>query len=376
MFALYVHWPFCLKKCPYCDFNSHVGGSIDHLKWRDALLRELDYYGSETKGRRLDSVFFGGGTPSLMQADTVARILDKAADYWQMDKDVEVTLEANPTSTEARRFADYKAAGVNRLSIGVQSFDDQVLDFLGRQHSAKEAEKAITVANQTFGRTSFDLIYATPDQSRAHWQAQMKQALDLASDHLSVYQLTIESGTAFHRAGMAAADPDRAADLFEDTQALLTDAGLPAYEISNHARAGAACKHNLVYWQGGDYVGIGPGAHGRLRTDGQNFATHQIHNPDAWLKAVAAEGHGTAKRRPLDAASRAEEMLILGLRLSRGIDVAEIKTRTGIQLLDHINRDQLQILSDAGFIEQTPTHLIATDAGRMRLNTIIAKLVI
>lgn len=380
MFALYVHWPFCLKKCPYCDFNSHVKQSIDHTQWRDALLRELDHYGRETKGRALTSVFFGGGTPSLMEADTVAGILDKAGEYWQMADDVEVTLEANPTSTEAKRFQDFKQAGINRLSIGVQSFDDDVLAYLGREHSAAEATKAIGVANKTFERTSFDLIYATPEQTRDHWKAQMKQALDLAGDHLSVYQLTIESGTAFHRAGKVALNSDRAADMFDDTQSVLADVGLPAYEISNHAKDGQECRHNLVYWQGGDYVGIGPGAHGRLRLDAQTFATqtvatHQIHNPDIWLKAVKEKGDGTAKRRPLDIESRAEELLILGLRLTQGIDLPAIQKRTGIWLLDHINADQRQLLTNAGFLKPSKTHLIATPEGLMRLNSVIEKLV-
>ena len=375
MFALYVHWPFCLKKCPYCDFNSHVKQTIDQAQWRDALLQELDHYGQLTKGRALTSVFFGGGTPSLMEADTVACILDKAGDYWQMADDVEVTLEANPTSTEAKRFQDFKQAGINRLSIGVQSFDDVVLAYLGREHSAAEATQAIGVANKAFDRTSFDLIYATPDQTRTHWQNQMKQALDLAGDHLSVYQLTIEGGTAFYRAGMQAADPDRAADLFDDTQSVLADAGLPAYEISNHAKDGQECRHNLVYWQGGDYAGVGPGAHGRLRLDGQCVATHQIHNPDIWLKTVNEKGVGTAKRRLLDDASRAEELLILGLRLTQGIDLNAIKERTGIWLLDHINADQRQILTNAGFLKPSKTHLTATPEGLMRLNSVIEKLV-
>ena len=375
MFALYVHWPFCLKKCPYCDFNSHVKQSIDHTQWRDALLRELDHYGQETKGRALTSVFFGGGTPSLMEADTVAGILNKAGEYWQMADDVEVTLEANPTSTEAKRFQDFKQAGINRLSIGVQSFDDDVLAYLGREHSASEATKAIDLANKTFERTSFDLIYATPDQTRDHWKAQMKLALDLAGDHLSVYQLTIESGTEFHRAGKVALDSDRAADLFDDTQSVLAGVGLSAYEISNHAKDGHECRHNLVYWQGGDYVGIGPGAHGRLRLDAQNVATHQIHNPDIWLKAVNKKGDGTAKRRPLEDESRAEELLILGLRLAQGIDLPAIQQRTGIWLLDHINADQRQILTNTRFLKPSKTHLIATSEGLLRLNSVIGKLV-
>ena len=375
MFALYVHWPFCLKKCPYCDFNSHVRSSIDHAHWCEALLQELDHYGAETKGRTLTSVFFGGGTPSLMKVDTVAQILDKVGDYWQISEDVEITLEANPNSTEAKRFMDFQKAGVNRLSIGVQSFDDDVLAYLGRDHSAIDAIKAIGVANKIFDCTSFDLIYATPGQSRDHWQNQMKQALSLVGDHLSVYQLTIESGTAFHKAGMRDVDPEIAADLFDDTQSFLVDAGLPAYEVSNHAKEGHECKHNLAYWQGGDYVGIGPGAHGRLQLNNQMVATHQIHNPENWLKAIDDKGFGTAKRRLLDKTVRAEELLILGMRLAQGIDLKSIELLTGINLLEHINKDQLLILQDYGFMRPSTTHLVATSKGLMQLNSVIAKLV-
>jgi len=375
MFALYVHWPFCLKKCPYCDFNSHVRPTIDHAHWCKALLRELDHYGNETKDRTLTSVFFGGGTPSLMKVETVAQILDKLGDYWQISEDIEITLEANPTSTEAKQFIGFQKAGVNRLSIGVQSFDDSVLAYLGRDHSAAEAIKAIGVANNIFNRTSFDLIYATPGQSRDHWQNQMKQALGLAGDHLSMYQLTIESGTAFHRAKMRDADPELAADLFEDTQFFLEGAGLSAYEISNHAKKGQECMHNLAYWQGGDYVGIGPGAHGRLQLNNQMVATHQIHNPENWLKAIDGRGFGTAKRRVLDRAVRAEELLIMGLRLVQGIDLKSIEQITGINLLDHVNKDQLLILQGYGFMRSSTTHLVATPKGLMQLNSVIAKLV-
>ena len=375
MFALYVHWPFCLKKCPYCDFNSHVRPSIDHERWSKALLRELDHYGAETKNRTLTSVFFGGGTPSLMKVETVAKILDTINNYWQISEDIEITLEANPTSTEAKQFIGFQKAGVNRLSIGVQSFDDRVLSYLGRDHSAAEATKAIEVANKIFNRTSFDLIYATPGQSRDHWKSQMKQALDLAGDHLSMYQLTIESGTAFHRAKMPDADPEVAADLFEDTQFYLEGVGLSAYEISNHAKKGKECKHNLTYWTGGDYVGIGPGAHGRLQLNNQMVATYQIHNPENWLKAIDDKGFGTAKRRILDQAVRAEELLIMGLRLVQGIDLKSIEQIAGINLIDHVNIDQLLILQRYGFMRPSKTHLVATPKGLIQLNSIIAKLV-
>lgn len=374
MFALYVHWPFCLKKCPYCDFNSHVRSSIDHAHWCKALLKELDHYGAETEGRTLTSVFFGGGTPSLMKADTVTQVLDKVGDYWKISEGLEITLEANPTSTESRRFMDFQKAGINRLSVGVQSFDDDVLAYLGRDHSAAEAIKSIGIANNIFNRTSFDLIYATPGQSRQHWQNQIKQALNIVGDHLSVYQLTIESGTAFNKVGMIGVEPELAADLFDDTQSLLEGAGLPAYEISNHAKKGQECRHNLVYWQGGDYVGIGPGAHGRLQLNNQTVATHQIHNPESWLKSIDYKGFGTAKRRVLDQTVRAEELLILGLRLAQGIDLKSIELLTGINLLEHVNKDQLLILQDYGFMKLSTTHLAATPKGLMQLNTLIAKL--
>ncbi|NQV99041.1 MAG: coproporphyrinogen III oxidase [Rhodospirillales bacterium] len=376
MFALYIHWPFCLKKCPYCDFNSHVSAVVDQDRWRRALLQDLHHFGQQTRGRRLTSVFFGGGTPSLMEASTVAALLDRAGDYWQTDDTLEVTLEANPTSSEAAKFAAYKTAGINRLSIGVQSFDDRVLKQLGRQHAAAEARLAIAQAQAVFARTSFDLIYATPGQTRRHWRQQLDQALDLAGDHLSLYQLTIESGTAFHRDGVAAADGDLAADLYEDTQHRLAEAGLSAYEISNHARPGQACRHNLVYWQGGDYVGIGPGAHGRLRLAEQTVATHQIHNPDSWLRSVDRLGHGTAKRRTLTAQDRAEELLILGLRLTEGIDLAAIRERTGIALIDYLDAGQLTALKSGGYLVNTESRVTATADGLARLNAVIAKLLV
>ena len=375
LFALYIHWPFCLKKCPYCDFNSHVSPAIDHDLWCRSLLRDLDHYGNLTKGRTLNSVFFGGGTPSLMAATTVNALLDRAKTYWHMDPDLEVTLEANPTSTEAQNFTEYKAAGINRLSLGIQSFDDRVLKQLGRQHTAHEASRAIETAQSTFKRTSFDLIYATAGQTRAHWQNQLSQALDLAGDHLSLYQLTIESGTEFHRNGIEAITGDKAADLYDDTQRLLYQAGLPAYEISNHARPEDQCRHNLVYWRGGDYVGVGPGAHGRLQLDGHTYATHQIHGPEAWLNAVDRQGHGTAKSRELGPQDRAEELLILGLRLTEGIDLNAIKQRTGVYLLDHVDATQLNSLVEHGFLTKSPTHLMATQEGLVRLNAIIGKLV-
>ena len=287
--ALYVHWPFCLAKCPYCDFNSHVRAEIDEARWRAALLREIDATAEETSGRVLTSVFFGGGTPSLMAPATVAAILERAGSHWPAADGLEVTIEANPGAAETGRLADFRAAGVNRVSIGVQSFDDDALRFLGRVHDADAARAAIERAAALFPRYSFDLIYARPGQSVAAWTAELAGALSLAGEHLSLYQLTIEPGTAFHaraRRGEAlAAKEEPAAALFEATQEMLDAAGLPAYEISNHARPGGECRHNLTYWRYGDYAGVGPGAHGRLTVDGARIATQRIRAPEAWLAA-------------------------------------------------------------------------------------------
>src|SRR5262245_38165171 len=278
-FGLYVHWPFCLSKCPYCDFNSHVRAAIDHSRWRAALLRELDHYAAHTRGRRLTSIFFGGGTPSLMEPATVAAVIERAAEHWPLASDVEITLEANPTSVEAGKFAAFRTSGVNRVSLGVQALNDADLKFLGRHHSAAEARAAIDIARRHFARYSFDLIYARPGQSAAAWRSELAEAVGLAGDHLSVYQLTIEPETVFgaaHRRGeLAVPREEEAAALFELTQERLGEAGLPAYEISNHARPGGESRHNLTYWRYGDYVGIGPGAHGRLTVGSEKLATRQ-----------------------------------------------------------------------------------------------------
>lgn len=284
-FGLYIHWPFCQSKCPYCDFNSHVRETIDQARWRSALLQELAYFASRTQGRRLSSVFFGGGTPSLMAPDTVGALLECLPQYWQLAENLEVTLEANPTSTEAEKFAAYRAAGVNRLSLGVQSFDDEALAFLGRRHSAAEARQAIALARRHFPRFSFDLIYARPGQNLSAWEAELQTALQEGTEHISLYQLTIEPNTVFHgdwRRGELQLPPEeRQARLYERTADILKPAGLLGYEISNYARPGAESCHNLVYWRTGDYLGIGPGAHGRLTLDGQRYALRQHRAPEA-----------------------------------------------------------------------------------------------
>jgi len=376
--ALYVHWPFCKSKCPYCDFNSHVRAGVEDARWRAALLRELDRYGAKTAGRRLVSVFFGGGTPSLMAAATVAAILERAERHWPVAPDLEVTLEANPTSVEAQRFADFRAAGVNRVSLGVQALDDRALKFLGRGHDAAEARAAVALAARSFARFSFDLIYARPCQSAAEWRAELDEALVMAGDHLSLYQLTIEPGTAFHtahaRGDFALPDEDLAGAFYEATQERLAHAGLPAYEISNHARPGAECRHNLVYWRSDDYVGIGPGAHGRFDADGVRYAARQRRAPETWLATAERDGDATEECVALNARERLEEFLMMGLRLSEGVSRARFRAAIGAEIIDALDRTALDDLIGGGFLTLDDDRLAATDVGRQRLNAVLARL--
>jgi oxygen-independent coproporphyrinogen-3 oxidase len=378
-FGIYVHWPFCKSKCPYCDFNSHVRAGIDEARWRAALLAELDHYAAETGGREVTSVFFGGGTPSLMEPETAAAVLDRIAARWRPAAGLEVTLEANPTSVESGRFRDFRLAGVNRVSLGIQALDDAALKFLGRAHDAREARLAIELARRHFARHSFDLIYARPGQTVASWMAELDAALDLAGEHLSVYQLTIEPGTAFHtlwqRGDLALPDDELGGALYEATQVRLAEAGLPAYEVSNHARPGAECRHNLTYWRYGDYLGIGPGAHGRVSRDGAKFATRQLRAPETWLAAVEAAGHGTQERLPVPPAERAEEILMMGLRLAEGVRRGRFRIETGVALEAAVDADALADLVAAGFLALDETALCATPAGRQRLNAVLARLV-
>ena len=377
--AVYVHWPFCLAKCPYCDFNSHVRDDVDDLRWRRALCAELNHVAVEAGTRTVGSIFFGGETPSLMAPETVAAVIDQVGQVWNLAADAEITLEANPTSVEAGRFAAYRAAGVNRLSLGVQSLDDAALGFLGRQHSAGQARAALDIARRTFPRFSFDLIYARPDQSIAAWRRELADALELAGEHISLYQLTIEKGTPFYalmREGALnpPAEP-AAAELFDITQEITTGAGYPAYEISNHARPGKACRHNLSYWRYDDYAGIGPGAHGRQQTaEAGARATRQHAKPETWLNAVERAGHGTAETRPLAAAERAEEMVMMGLRLNEGLNMTRFTARTGLLVTEAIRRDRLQRLRDGGFLTYSDETLRATDKGRAVLNSVLAEL--
>lgn len=373
-FGIYVHWPFCLSKCPYCDFNSHAAASIDQPRWRAALLRELEHFAAIHHMTPVTSIFFGGGTPSLMEPATAAALIDRVAALWPTAPELEITLEANPSTVEAERFRDFRAAGINRLSLGVQALADADLRFLGRRHDAAEALRALELAGRLFGRFSFDLIYARPDQTPTAWRDELARALTLAGDHLSLYQLTIEEGTAFApayaRGDFALPPEEQQAEMFEITQALTAAAGLPAYEVSNHARPGGACRHNLTYWLGGDYVGIGPGAHGRLN----HTATRQHRAPDIWLRRVEETGHATQEAEPLDPATRAEELVMMGLRLVDGIDAATFQTAAGQSLWQVLDADGVARMVAGGFLEKTTAGIKATPAGMLVLNALTAEI--
>jgi oxygen-independent coproporphyrinogen-3 oxidase len=363
--ALYVHWPFCVSKCPYCDFNSHVREQVDQAQWREALLADMAFEAAQTPGRRLTSIFFGGGTPSLMPPATVEALIDAAERHWSFAAGIEITLEANPSSVEAARFADLARAGVNRVSLGLQSLDDAALSFLGRAHDADEGLMALGTAQSVFDRVSFDLIYALPGQSAEAWAGELDRALGFGTDHLSLYQLTIEPGTRF--AAMAArgelipADPDESAALYELTQAMTSAAGLPAYEISNHARPGEESRHNLSYWRYEAYAGIGPGAHGRRN----GLATQRHRKPENWLAALARNGHGIAEEAEIAPGERRTEALLMGLRLSEGISYAP----------DGLDVAAVERFSAAGLLERTPERLRATPRGMLLLDGILAEIV-
>jgi len=377
--GVYVHWPFCKSKCPYCDFNSHVRDGIDQARWRNAMLKELEHAAREAPDRRVETVFFGGGTPSLMQPETVAAVAERVRAMWDTAADVEITLEANPTSVEAARFAALAAAGVNRVSLGVQALDAASLRFLGREHSADEAIEAIATARRHFARYSFDLIYARPGQTEEDWAAELERALTLAGEHLSLYQLTIERGTRFYtdhaRGTFTLPAEDQAAAMFEWTQQRLAAAGMPAYEVSNHARPGAACRHNLIYWRYQDYVGIGPGAHGRFAEGTGKRATRRASGPEAWLEAVERRGHGTAETTVVAGQDLVEEALMMGLRLAEGIDRAMFASLTGGDPVATLGERRLAPLTKAGYLEVDATRLRATPAGRQRLNAVLERLV-
>src|SRR4249919_2491160 len=375
-FGVYVHWPFCLSKCPYCDFNSHVRhGGVDEVRFLRAYETEIAATAARAPDRTVSTIFFGGGTPSLMQPSSVQTILDCIAEHWSVAPDVEVTLEANPTSVEANRFRGFRTAGVNRVSLGVQSLDDAALKELGRLHSAQEALDAVAIARSIFDRYSFDLIYARPQQSRDAWATELKRAIVEAAEHLSLYQLTIEPDTPFfglHKAGkLPVPDEDLARDLYDLTQEICADADLPAYEISNHARPGAECRHNLVYWRGQDYAGIGPGAHGRLDIDGTRHAVATEKRPEAWLMRVEASGHGVITDDLLNSEERADEFLLMGLRLAEGIDpkrYADLSGRT-------LDAGRIAVLREEGaIVVDADGRLRVTQAGFPVLDAVVADL--
>ena len=370
--ALYVHWPFCVSKCPYCDFNSHVRAGIDQDAWREALLADLAHEARLLPGRRLGSIFFGGGTPSLMEPGTAAAVIAAARAYWPADEAIEITLEANPNSVEAARFADLAAAGVNRLSLGLQSFDDRALAFLGRAHSAREGFAALETAQKHFRRVSFDLIYALPGESEDGWAATLAQALSLGTSHLSLYQLTIEPGTRFAsmvaRGAFEPLDADSAAGLFELTDAMTSAAGVPAYEISNHARAGQQSRHNLTYWRYGDYAGIGPGAHGRRL--GMRTVRHR--KPENFLRGIVRNGHGLAEEAALSAHEAGDEALVMGLRLAEGVDAGALAARFGLEAI--VDWARVERLVGSGHLERDGSRIAVTARGRLLLDAILGEI--
>lgn len=377
-FGLYVHWPFCLSKCPYCDFNSHVHDSVDHAAWQDALVRELKYYAAQTPGRKLDSIFFGGGTPSLMQPETVAAVIDAAQRAWNFSNDIEITLEANPTSVESGKFAAFRQAGINRVSLGIQSLRDEDLKFLGRRHSVAEGKKAIEIASSIFDRFSYDLIYARPQQTTTAWAAELREALSIADAHISLYQLTIEPGTAFFtqhaRGDFEIPNDTRAGEMYELTQDILGAAGLPAYEISNHARAGQESRHNLVYWRYGDYVGIGPGAHGRLTADDTRLATRTHRAPDIWLQQVQERDTGAHESEIVTPDQRLIECTMMGLRLAEELPWLRLERESGRRRGDIFSDTKMKSLVEEGYLVTTDIGISTTAAGRQRLNALLSYL--
>jgi oxygen-independent coproporphyrinogen-3 oxidase len=377
-FGIYIHWPFCRAKCPYCDFNSHVRERIEEAAWRESYLKELAHYAALTPGRSVTSIFFGGGTPSLMNPATTEAVIDAVARHWRISNDIEITLEANPTSVEADKLRDFRAAGVNRVSLGIQALDNADLKFLGRQHNQDEALKALGLAAETFDRFTFDLIYARPGQSIEKWRAELARALTFAADHISLYQLTIETGTVFEQAyargDFVLPDEDVQAELYELTALTLGGAGMDGYEISNYARPGSESRHNLTYWRYGDYVGIGPGAHGRLTIEGDKFATRQHRAPERWLEMVAERGHATRQHDAVNIDERIAELTMMGLRLSEGIPVTRFEAEAGRPFAECLDQQRLGRLCEGGFLEMKEGRLIATAAGRQRLDAVLGDL--
>lgn len=373
--ALYIHWPFCVSKCPYCDFNSHVRAQIDADAWQAALLADMAHEAALTPGRRLGSIFFGGGTPSLMPPQIAAALIAGAQRHWGFTDDIEITLEANPGSVEAARFGDLATAGVNRVSLGLQALDDDALRFLGRAHDVAEGLAALDTAQAVFDRVTFDLIYARPGQSEADWETELARAIGFGTGHLSLYQLTIEPGTRFEtlvrQGAFVPADPDHGATLYELTQAMADAAGLPAYEISNHARQGQESRHNLTYWRYGDYAGIGPGAHGRRG----GMATQRHRKPENWMEAVTRNGHGLKSEDALSPQDRAREALLMGLRLGEGVDLAGIAAMSGVTRDALVDDDALARLSTLGFVTQNADRARVLPKGMLLLDAILPQIV-
>jgi len=373
--ALYIHWPFCLKKCPYCDFNSHVRDGVDHDIWQSALIADMDYEAELAAGEELTSIFFGGGTPSLMPPALVAQLIAHAERKWGFAPDIEITLEANPSSVEAANFADLAKAGVNRVSLGLQSLNDERLQFLGRLHSVEESLKALDIAQRSFGRVSCDLIYAQPGQSEQQWRDELTRAIGFGTDHLSLYQLTIEPNTRFatdvRRGVFAPLGDDPSADLFEITRQLTEAAGLPAYEVSNHAKPAQESRHNLTYWRYQDYIGIGPGAHGRR--NGRASLRHK--KPENWTEAVMAKGHGIKEDSPLKRAEQASEALLMGLRLAEGINSEALGERFGFQSHEMIDSSRLKLMQDLGLVWAQGSRIGVTSRGMPVLDGLLGELV-
>lgn len=374
-FGIYIHWPFCASKCPYCDFNSHVSEQIDYVAWERAYLNEIRYYASLTGGREVSSVFFGGGTPSLMMPATVDVILDEIKGHWPVVNDLEITLEANPTSVEAEKLQDFKAAGINRVSLGVQALDDTALKFLGRKHSADEAVAALKTCQATFERYSFDLIYARPQHTVAAWKEELTQALSFDAGHMSLYQLTIEPGTPFYtryrRGDFTLPHEDVAGALYETTQEVMNEAQMPAYEVSNHAKKGQESRHNLVYWEYDDYLGIGPGAHGRLTLDGKKVMTRDHAAPAIWLDKVKDQEHGSHPYQNLSHKERFTEALMMGLRLKKGVLIARLNEEAGGTWTTFIDQKRLEKMISQGMLVLDDKRLRATAKGLQRLNGVL-----
>ena len=376
-FGIYIHWPFCAAKCPYCDFNSHVRKSVDQSRWLSAIRLELKNSAIRTKGRTVNTIFFGGGTPSLMEPETVAGIIKEIAKLWVLALDIEISLEANPTSVEAQKFSDFRKAGINRISMGIQSLRNDDLKALGRMHSVNEARKAFDIAKDNFKRVSFDLIYARQDQSKVDWEIELKEASSMAVDHLSLYQLTIEDGTRFgdlyERGNLKGMPNDSlAADMYDITQEITLQNDMPAYEISNHAIEGAESRHNLIYWRYGDYIGVGPGAHGRISENGNKIATTTIENPENWLRGVELNGTSTIDDEVINHIDQASEYLMMSLRLIEGVDMERYKKISGVALDNKLIDKNIE----NGLIKVINNNLIATQRGRIILNTLIKDLLI